>query len=192
MLCKMHNTQKIYVGNTNKKDLKKNNNKNSETSDSTIAVYFFLILFLSFYFFLCCQHKFKIIMYLVFKFKFPNISLKNIQRKSHKITKNQQRIRGKKYTNQEKGILHQSTSVHITPLPLKTPRFLRFAAPQKLQKIYDVIKTLDPPSLSSLTVIKVRNPPSPLADDVICGRPPKHFEVLKHSTIQLHEHSLKQ
>jgi len=61
---------------------------------------------------------------------------------------------------------------------LKTPRFLRFAAPQKFQKIYDVIKALDPPSLSSSTVIKAWIPPSPLADDVICGRPPSGYSTI--------------
>jgi len=108
-LCKMHNTQKIYVGNTNKK-----NEKKTEKSDSTIAQRLFFsdfIFVILLFFCLCCKHKFKIIMYLVSKFKFSNISLENIQRKSHKITKNQHRIRGKKYTNLEKGILHQSTSL---------------------------------------------------------------------------------
>ena len=83
---------------------------------------------------------------------------------------------------------HQSTSL---PSPWKRRVFSVSPRHKNFKKIWRH-QGFRPPSLSSSTVIKARTPPSPLADDVICGRPPKHFEVLKHSTIQLHEHSLKQ
>jgi len=48
MLCKMHNTQKIYVGNT-KKDQKKKPNKNTEKSDSTITQLLFYFCHFAFF-----------------------------------------------------------------------------------------------------------------------------------------------
>jgi len=89
-----------YMLATQTKTIWKNKNKKKQKNQTARShnVYFFWFIFfisLFFLFFLCCQHKFKIILYLVSKFKFPNISLKNIPRKSHNITKNHHRIREK-------------------------------------------------------------------------------------------------
>ena len=91
-------------------------------------------LFLSFYFFLCCQHKFKIIMYLVSKFKFPNISLKNIQRKSHNTLKII--IESEKKNTQIWKRAYYISPHHSPPLENTTFSPFRFvAAPQKFKKI---------------------------------------------------------
>ena len=116
ILCKMHNTKKYMLATQTKKMWKKKQQKYRKIwqHNRTMSIFSDFIFVILHFFCLCCQHKFKIFMYLVFKF--PNNSLKNIQRKCHKSTKNQHRMGGKKYRNQEKDILHQSTSL---PSPWK-------------------------------------------------------------------------
>ena len=71
-------------------------------------------------------------MYLVLKFKFPNISLKNIQRKSHKITKNQHKIRGKNTQIRKRAYY---ISPHHSP-PLENTAFSPFRRATKKSKKY--------------------------------------------------------
>jgi len=158
-LSKMHNTQKIYVGNTNEKNLKKNNRKIRQHDRTSIFFWFIFVILLVF---LCCQHKFKIIMYLVSKFKFPNISLKNIKRKSLKITKNHHRIREKNTQIWKKAYY---ISPNHSPPPIENTAFSPFRfvlwPRHKNSKKYDVIKASDSPPSRHRPSSKSETPPPP-------------------------------